>query len=175
MYVTYFHPVILINYPQLHKPAAQVKKDTQWTWEVVTDRLRVVGLNRFPINLDDTTLNFMFKREYLHRLYGGNQQATFSDINAVKAAVHGIKRFACLVLEYNPHAPVVPGNPGLFFSNSVAIGRWDEVERVIVRIRNTTPALWQYMGEYRMYPSESLTPEEYKSQPLMVRTLLLNA
>ncbi|KAI0734961.1 hypothetical protein C8Q72DRAFT_805779 [Fomitopsis betulina] len=76
----------------------------------------------------------------------------------------------CLVLEYNPHAPVIPGNPGLFFSSGYAFGDTSaDTERTIVRVRSTTPALWQYMGEYRMHPSESLTIAEYMAQPLVVR------
>ena len=96
-------------------------------------------------------------------------QVTFPEPNSTKAAIHGIKHFMCLVLQYNPHAPVVPGNPGLFVSSVPTVGRtWDEVERVVVRGRDSTPALWQYMGQYRMYPSESLTTAEYMSQPLVV-------
>ena len=151
----------------------QLKKDTQWTWEVVTDRLRAVGLDPYPINLDQSMMNFTFKREYLHRLYGGNPQETFPVPKPMKVAITGVRSFMCLVLKYNLHAPVVPGNPGLFCGSEATTGwSWDTVERVIVRVRNTTPALWQYMGEYRLYPSESLTPAEYISQPLMVCTLL---
>ena len=94
-------------------------------------------------------VNFTFKREYLHRLYDGNPQETFPVLKPMKAAITGVRSFMCLVLEYNPHAPVVPGNPGLFFGSEAATGwSWDTVERVIMRVRSTTPALWQYMGEY---------------------------
>ena len=152
------------------KPAVKIKEHTQWTWDVVTDRLRVVGLDPYPVDLVEPTRSFTFKREYLHKLYGGNMQATQPEPNQGKAAIHGIKHFLCLLLPYNPHAPVVPGNPGLTMSSHSTMGRsWDDVQRVVVRVRDSAPALWQYMGQYRMYPSESLTPAEYMSQPLMVR------
>lgn len=97
-------------------------------------------------------------------------QATYPEPNSAKAAIHGIKHFLCLVLQYNPHAPVCPGNPGMSMSSESTIGRsWDGVQRVVVRVRDSTPALWQYMGQYRVYSSESLTTTEYMSQPLVVR------
>ncbi|KZT74557.1 hypothetical protein DAEQUDRAFT_807663 [Daedalea quercina L-15889] len=114
----------------------------------------------------------MFNRHYLHNLYGGSFVDTFPRPKPEKLHFHGLDDFLCLVLDYNPHAPVVPGNPGLFNKSMRAsdIGLDSKPSsRVIVRVRSGPPALWQYMGQYRMYASESLTPEEYKSQSLGVR------
>lgn len=49
-----------------------IKKDVRFDYKVVTDRLRAAGLDTvYPVDLDEKTLNFTFKREYLHDLYGG--------------------------------------------------------------------------------------------------------
>ncbi|KAH9913061.1 uncharacterized protein B0H18DRAFT_825355, partial [Fomitopsis serialis] len=152
-------------------PIAKIKKDSQFTWKTVADRMKVVGLDPYRIDLDEPTLRFMFNRYYLHNLYGGSFVDTFPHPAPQKAQVHLLSDFMCLVLELNPHAPVNPGDPGLFFGTRRADGEGDferSIFRVFVRVQDK-PALWGYMGQYRMYVSESLTSDEFALQPLAVR------
>ncbi|KZT74567.1 hypothetical protein DAEQUDRAFT_720749 [Daedalea quercina L-15889] len=156
---------------QLKNPAIKMKKDSLFTWKVVTDRLQLVGLARHPIAVNDATRDFTFNRHYLHNLYGGSFVDTFLHPESLKVQFTGVDDFMCLRLDYNPHAPVNPGDPGLLFTYRSA-DRFAKyaarVNRVFVRTK-ASPALWQYMGQYRLYTSESLTKDEFASQPPVVR------
>ncbi|TFY56077.1 hypothetical protein EVJ58_g7860 [Rhodofomes roseus] len=156
---------------QLTNSAVKIKKDSQFSWRIVTDRIRAVGLERHPIQLNDTTLSFMFNRHYLHDLYGGSFVDTFPRPERRKVHFHKLDDFMCLRLDYNPHAPVNPGDPGLLFTyrsadrlRKYATG----LNRLFVRTQ-ASPALWQYMGQYRLYQSECLTKDEFISQSPVVR------
>ncbi|KAH9912707.1 uncharacterized protein B0H18DRAFT_1126883 [Fomitopsis serialis] len=156
---------------QWKNPIAKIKKDSQFTWRVVADRISVVGLERYPTGLDEETLKFIFNRHYLHHLYGGSFVDTFPRPEQLKVQFHGLADFMCLRLDYNPHAPVNPGDPGLLFTYRSADRLRNcagGVNRVFVRIQ-ASPALWQYMGQYRLYQSEPLTKGEFASQSSMVR------
>jgi len=156
---------------QWKNPIAKIKKDSQFTWRVVADRISVVGLERYPTGLDEETLRFIFNRHYLHHLYGGSFVDTFPRPIRLKVQFHGLDDFMCLRLDYNPHAPVNPGDPGLLFTYRSAdrLGKCAAgLNRVFVRIQ-ASPALWQYMGQYRLYQSEPLTKAEFSSQSSMVR------
>ncbi|KAH9911763.1 uncharacterized protein B0H18DRAFT_943959 [Fomitopsis serialis] len=157
---------------RLRNPIAKIKKDSQFTWKTVADRMKVVGLDPYRIDLDEPTLRFMFNRHYLHHLYGGSFVNSFPHPAPEKTQVHLLDDFMCLLLEFNPHAPVNPGDPGLFFGEKPADnegGFTRRVHRVFVRVRDK-PALWSYMGQYRMYVSESLRTDEFARQPLAVST-----
>ncbi|KAH9843677.1 uncharacterized protein C8Q71DRAFT_852202 [Rhodofomes roseus] len=156
---------------RLKNPTVKIKKDSQFSWKVVTDRMKVVGLGRHPIDLDEVTLNFKFNRHYLHNLYGGSFVATFPRPDPKKRLVHKVDDFMCVVLDLNPHAPINPGDPGLFFSDAPAddLGSFTRTSyRVCVRVQEK-PALWRYMGQYRMIVSESLTTDEFAMQPVAVQ------
>ncbi|KAI0951736.1 hypothetical protein AcV7_007751 [Taiwanofungus camphoratus] len=102
-------------FSRLGNPAAKIKKDSQFDYKFVTDRLRTVGLAGLPIVLDDTTLRFTFSRYYISNLYGGSFVSTFPAISEEKYSTHGINDFMMLPVNNHPHAPLNPGDPGLYF------------------------------------------------------------
>ncbi|THH02224.1 hypothetical protein EW026_g616 [Hermanssonia centrifuga] len=135
---------------------------------------------RYQIPLDEEYTTFMFRREYISHLYGGNTQAMLPDIAPDKIALHGVNDFMMITLDFNPHAPVNPGDPGLFY-RVIKARKWSRCtardllaaeqneeeeekgkehtpERLFVRICNN---LWMYMGMYQLIPIDSLSTEEY--------------
>ncbi|KAF9817669.1 hypothetical protein IEO21_03325 [Rhodonia placenta] len=152
-------------------PHAKIKKDTQFDGAMVTDRLKAIGFERYPIDMEERLQRFLFNRHYIHNLYGGSFVDTFPSPSDEKVAIHGLNDFMFITLDLHPHAPLNPGDPGLFLNMVPADGTWGnarQVVRVFVRLRDTPKALWQYSGNYRMYPSESLTREEFARQPPLV-------
>lgn len=150
----------------LIQPAAKIKKDSQFDYKFVTDRLRTVGLAGLPIVLDDTTLRFTFSRYYISNLYGGSFVSTFPAISEEKYSTHGINDFMMSPVNNHPHAPLNPGDPGLYFSPLSDYWHWPEIQRVFVMIR---PGEWLHVGFYKMYPSEPLTALEWGKQERSVR------
>lgn len=79
--------------------------------------------------------------------------------------VHHMDDFMYLNLNMNPHAPQVPGAPGLFFDADDMVepvdDSWSKIKRVFSRIDS---AQWEYMGQYKMEPVASLTMEEWNEQ-----------
>ena len=160
--------------PTIMQPTVKVKKESQFSWDIVADRMKLVGLARYPIALDKATRDFAFNRHYLHKLYGGSFVDTSPHPEPARVRVHGLDDFMCLRLDYNPHAPVNPGDPGLLFTyrSTDKFAKYAaRVNRLFVRTQ-ASPALWQYMGQYRMYASEPLTSDEFAGQPLLVRLSL---
>ncbi|KAI0915525.1 hypothetical protein AcV5_003722 [Taiwanofungus camphoratus] len=153
-------------FSRLGNPAAKIKKDSQFDYKFVTDRLRTVGLAGLPIVLDDTTLRFTFSRYYISNLYGGSFVSTFPAISEEKYSTHGINDFMMLPVNNHPHAPLNPGDPGLYFSPLSDYWHWPEIQRVFVMIR---PGEWLHVGFYKMYPSEPLTALEWGKQERSVR------
>lgn len=140
-------------------PHAKIKKDTQFDGAMVTDRLKAIGFERYPIDMEERLQQFLFNRHYIHNLYGGSFVDTFPSPSDEKVAIHGLDDFMFITLDLHPHAPLNPGDPGLFLNMVPADGTWGnarQVVRVFVRLRDTPKALWQYSENYRMYPSESL-------------------
>lgn len=132
--------------------------------------MSLVGLARYPIKLDSAIRDFTFNRHYLHKLYGGSFVDTFPHPEPARVRVHGLDDFMCLRLDYNPHAPVNSGDPGLLFTyrSTDNFAKYAaRVNRLFVRTQ-ASPALWQYMGQYRMYTSEPLTKDEFARQPPLV-------
>lgn len=155
-------------------PHAQIKKNLQFDGAVVIDRLKAVGLDPFPIDLDERTLHSGFNRYYIHDLYGGNPSETFPRPAKEKFKFTGINDLMCLSLDWNPHAPLNPGDPGLYFIECAASGAWPEIQRVFVKTCTKPKALWKHMGYYRMTPSESLSCEEFSRQPNIIKQTWAN-
>lgn len=110
----------------------------------------------------------------MHKLYGGSFVDTFPHPEPARMRIHGLDDFMCLRLDYNPHAPMNPGDPGLLFtyrSTNKFAKYAARVNWLFVRTQ-ASPALWHYMGQYRMYASELLTQGEFASQPPLVRNSL---
>ncbi len=70
-----------------------------------------------------------------------------------------------LNLCYNPHAPQVPGAPGLYYGWA---GDPTMTFRLICRTESNE---WTYVGEYKMGPCAPLTVEEWNSQDRVVRSI----
>jgi hypothetical protein len=128
----------------------------------VHHRLRDIGYDPYPIPLAKDIQDVTFTRHFISYHYGGNTQEPFPSIGQFFLDKHGLDDFMYPNLEYNPHAPEVPGAPGLFFE---AIGgpayNWPQEQRVISRIKQGE---WQYQGQYVLAPAKSLTKEEWGSQ-----------
>jgi hypothetical protein len=122
-------------------------------------RLKPVGLEPFPINLPLAELNQMVSRHFMASTYGGSMQATFPSISAAKLAQHGMNDFMYLHLKYHPYAPQRPGGSGLWFDPEWYGAPWDGVYRVFTR--DWDRAMWQYMGQYEVKSTASLTLAEW--------------
>ncbi|THH02225.1 hypothetical protein EW026_g617 [Hermanssonia centrifuga] len=161
----------------LANPIAKFKKDQQFSYEFVGARLTPMKFARYRIPLDDGYTRFLFSRQYIMNLYGGNSRRTFPFIANKKSNIHGVDDFMMLTLDFSPHAPLNPGDPGLYFGMNKATewgqfrpladeserGKERGPERLFVRIRDN---LWTYMGMYEMTPTDSLSPTEYCIQSL---------
>lgn len=65
-------------------------------------------------------------------------------------------------LDYNPHAPDVVGNRGLFFR--VGVGEAEEDHKVYRVITRMAASKWSYMGQYQLKAVESITVKEWHAQ-----------
>ena len=150
----------------LLQPKAKIKRNFAFDYETVCDRLRAIGATeKFPIKLDEATQHHTFHRYYISGLYGGGTVDTFPRVDKEKARVHGIDNFCFPCLDFNPHAPVNPGDPGLFFEAGL-VDRPLPNMRTFVRL---SAGKWLYCGTYQFIPSQSLTPQEFQRQPNKVR------
>ncbi|KAK0483233.1 hypothetical protein IW261DRAFT_1332468, partial [Armillaria novae-zelandiae] len=110
------------------------------------------------------TANVGVSREFISKYYGGNPQSTFPSIGQRFIDLHGDIDYMYLNLDYNPHAPQVPGAPGLFYGWE---GDGTEMFRLIVCVGRRE---WTYMGEYKTGPYAPLTVDEWNSQDRVVKT-----
>ncbi|KAG5351748.1 hypothetical protein C0989_005045 [Termitomyces sp. Mn162] len=155
-----------------HLKNPKVKKDQACvlTAGTVRDRLQQIGLDPFPIALPKSITDATFQRDFLSRHYGGNMRATFPIIRRDMIAATGLDDFMYINLRYNPHAPEMPGAPGLWYT--VGQGRriarahpWTKEQRVMSRL---VTGIWQYQGQYALIPADSLTKEEWGAQDIKV-------
>lgn len=98
----------------------------------------------------------------LHVCYPGerarkNGELRSHNINDIRQALH-------------PNAPSFPGTPGLWMCICSDCADTMEDVRLIVRVQ-TTPALWQYMGQYDLRPSDPLSTQEWAMQSDQVCSL----
>ncbi|KAJ3573127.1 hypothetical protein NP233_g2627 [Leucocoprinus birnbaumii] len=142
----------------------KIKAGLSLKHETLADRITKMNCPMFDIQLDQGIRDIAVPREFLSSIYGGNPQVTFPSIGKQFSARHKYDDFMYPSLDYNPEAAQVPGAPGLFFAvGDDAIGHeWNTVQRVITRIAS---GQWQYMGQYSMTPTESLTLRELAAQP----------
>ena len=86
----------------------------------------------------------------------------------ISTGVSNLQKFDVTYKTLHPDAPSLPGAPGLWMCCSS--GRWsDEDMRVVVRVKTKPLALWQYMGQYDIQPSDPLSLEEWIMQSEQVR------
>ncbi|KAI0717605.1 hypothetical protein C8T65DRAFT_737930 [Cerioporus squamosus] len=149
---------------EMRNPDVKVKKELLLNDEYVLDALTWEGINnRYPIPVPPDIAEYPLPRAYIHNLYGGGHQLTFPESSKEFVEWHGLRDWAFLTLEWNPHAPTRPGVSGLFLSGAgAAIDDIQDILRTFVRVRS---GKWVYMGEYRFRPGKSLTVESWKQQP----------
>ncbi|KAJ3873150.1 hypothetical protein F5051DRAFT_456181 [Lentinula edodes] len=116
-------------------------------------------------------------REFMSNVFGGNTQYTFPAIGKDKFRKHGLNDFMYLSKSYNPVAPTIPGQSGLFFSHDnfwlsninptakeledAEQPGWAKVsQRVLTRLK---PSHWLYVGQYTVTFSRALTPSEWEN------------
>ncbi|KII83365.1 hypothetical protein PLICRDRAFT_702515 [Plicaturopsis crispa FD-325 SS-3] len=126
----------------------------------VYNRLNAIGAEQYPVPLDEVTKAQVFSRYYISGLFGGNPQDTTPPISAKHLAEHGHKDWMYLSLDYNPHAPQVPGAPGLFFTAHGNSPIEDDPAIWILFTRLETSA-WIHCGKYRQWRAPSLSTEEF--------------
>ncbi|KAG6900120.1 hypothetical protein C0993_002655 [Termitomyces sp. T159_Od127] len=153
---------------KMKNPKVKKLKGFGLSLDTVRDRLLAVGLDPYPITLEKEIQDVMVKRRFISSLYGGDTQSTLPHIGKHFLDAHGLDDFMYPNLDLNPHAPEMPGSPGLFFgANGEDATTWNDGHgpevpmRVITRIR---PGIWQYQGQYVLSPAQSLTREEWAVQ-----------
>ncbi|KAJ7083124.1 hypothetical protein B0H15DRAFT_428600 [Mycena belliarum] len=100
----------------LRNPIVKKPKDTPTlSLDSVRERLRSIGYEVYPIDLENTILDVTVRRDFMSKEYGGNPQDTYPKIGSAFVARTGKSRFSYLNLLYNPHCPEIPGAPGLLF------------------------------------------------------------
>ncbi|THU89166.1 hypothetical protein K435DRAFT_560385, partial [Dendrothele bispora CBS 962.96] len=115
----------------------------------------------FPIDLDITTLNTI-TRDFMSDRYGGSAIACRPTISKEKLRRHGYNDFMYLNMRYHPHAPQVPGAPGLYFRPGKGRPRdWTE-NRVYRAFTRLSSGIWLKMGLYVLGFSEPLSIEEWR-------------
>ncbi|TDL23631.1 hypothetical protein BD410DRAFT_786866 [Rickenella mellea] len=145
----------------------QVKKTAiSLSFDSVYERIKTVGHGLFDIKAPDSLVFRRISRRFLSNVYGGNMQAMYSHPDKSFVEKHGIKSFMCLITEYNPHAPIRPGSPGLFFGDDEPLEWPNPSERVFTRVE---PGKWEYQGDYKFVRCKPLTPAEYCSLGHVVR------
>ncbi|KAJ8094597.1 hypothetical protein PM082_010603 [Marasmius tenuissimus] len=148
--------------------------------EDVIDPLKAADLLRdilpFLISIaDDDNLDIYYTvaREFLAKLFGGNQLQTFPEFAREKMdelVNMGFARhqWACMTADYNMYMPSKPGQPGLFFTERLLNAdltpnyQWTYSQgscRVFVRIDGSR---WLYLGHYDMEYSSTLTIDEWR-------------
>lgn len=141
------------------------------------DRLKPIGLEIQDqyFTLDQAAREVVVKRLFISQTYGGNMQETFPKPARRFFDVHGMDDFMFLPTQYQPEAPLLPGAPGLWFCSDPYYDRFDQMQRVFVKVVpvvGSKESVYQFMGMYKVraaVPSH-LTVAEYKAQSTLVRT-----
>ncbi|KAJ7165581.1 hypothetical protein C8R43DRAFT_213788 [Mycena crocata] len=178
---------------QLHNPIVKKPKNMPTlSLDTIRERLQNIGYEPRPIDLDKAILDVTTRRDFMSKEYGGNPQETYPTIAEHFVEKTSLAYFMYLNLLHNPHAPEVPGAPGLLF-DALCKHEWEdrvkaeeekekkekkkgitkvtkkqEVEGEILFSRLAS-ATWQYQGQYALGPAPPLTIAEWKQQPPQVR------
>ncbi|KAJ7667070.1 hypothetical protein B0H17DRAFT_1251998 [Mycena rosella] len=106
---------------QYRNPAVKKPKEIRFNLDTVRERLELIGLDLFPIDLEQEVLDVTMRRDFIAQHYGGNHQARFISGFLVIPANNlvlklGKSHFLYPSLENNPECPERPGAPGLLFN-----------------------------------------------------------
>ncbi|KAK0227035.1 hypothetical protein EDD85DRAFT_890796 [Armillaria nabsnona] len=149
---------------KLVNPKVKKNRNAEFSLDTIRDRLK--GFKLFEVPLDHDVRDVVVTRLFMSNKYGGSPQDTFPRVAQSFLREHHMDDFMYLNLAMNPHAPQVPGAPGLFFDADEPVDEFSKTRRVFSRIRS---AQWEYMGQYKMEPVASLTTEEWNQQRNTVR------
>ncbi|KDR74309.1 hypothetical protein GALMADRAFT_250113 [Galerina marginata CBS 339.88] len=150
---------------KMKNPKAKKMEALDISLDSIRDRLIPIGLDPFPITLDENLQNTTVSRAFMSSRYGGNTQETFPNIGARHLATHGMNDFMYLNSMYQCRAPQFPGYPGLFFNTDTG-GGWSGRHRVFTRLDS---GKWLFMGFYETKAALSLTKEEWAQLPSYTR------
>ncbi|GLB33282.1 hypothetical protein LshimejAT787_0101660 [Lyophyllum shimeji] len=151
---------------KMQNPKIKKKDGLAFSIDTVRERLRPVGFDPYPIELDMDTRHVLVSRKFLSMHYGGSMQDTFPKPGKKFRPVDGVNRqFLCQKPDYHSNAPEMPGSPGLYYDACAGGPAWpmEGNYTVFTRITNN-PALWQYQGEYQLTPAPSFTKQEWASE-----------
>ncbi|CAA7260885.1 unnamed protein product [Cyclocybe aegerita] len=148
------------------KKEVKVKKlEMQLSLDIQTERLKRINADEpYPVELDKVLTEFTVSRGFMSKFYGGGNMETFPKVAAHRYEQHGFE-FCYLHRDYQPNAPPLPGYHGLFL-DSHGGEDIDGVQNVFTRMGS---GKWQYMGQYEMKSTKSLTRREWARQKETVR------
>ncbi|KAF8919234.1 hypothetical protein CPB85DRAFT_1249075 [Mucidula mucida] len=109
--------------------------------QTILARLAPIGLDLFPVPVDPALASATATRTFFSAYFGGGVQKTFTRTGVTHKNPKK-RNFACLKLDWNPHAPQ------------------DITETVLTCLES---GKWLYVGEYRMGRSPRLTVDEWLS------------
>ncbi|KAJ7671735.1 hypothetical protein B0H17DRAFT_1141506 [Mycena rosella] len=117
---------------KLANPIVKIKKELEMCVESVVYRLNAIGLEPFLISLPDSIRRKTTTREWVSKQYGGSSQGSCPPIAREQFKHDMILRF--FGLDYNPHLPKNPGDPGLVFFGVGKAYKWaDAAEDVFFK------------------------------------------
>ncbi|KAF5371998.1 hypothetical protein D9615_008133 [Tricholomella constricta] len=157
----------------LKNPKVKKIQGTALNADTVRARLSSIGFDLVPIPLERAITDATFSRRFLSDHYGGNLRSTFPTISSKYFETHGLDDFMYMNLKHSPHAPQVPGAPGLWYT----VGQYPYLIRADPRPKRMrvfamlVSGIWQYQGQYALTPADSLTRQEWAAQdPKLRRT-----
>lgn len=108
-------------------------------------------------------------RRLLSQNFGGGLQETFTQPAPHFVAAHGItSKWVYPKLTVNPHAPTIPGHPGLFFSLN------EMVQQRYYTVSGLGTNQWLFLGIYSLFESGPLSVAEWGNIPYPVRSALFS-
>ncbi|KIP07555.1 hypothetical protein PHLGIDRAFT_414708 [Phlebiopsis gigantea 11061_1 CR5-6] len=110
---------------------------------ILYNRLKTIGFELYPVE-DSVNKHFLFSRYFFSQRFGGSFVKTFPKPSAKMLERHGIDDLGFFSLLYNPHAPQVPGAPGLIYSCQDTVGELQS-RRMFVRLDDEQ---WLYVGRH---------------------------
>ncbi|SJL01152.1 uncharacterized protein ARMOST_04470 [Armillaria ostoyae] len=125
---------------KLVNPKVKKNRNAEFSLDTIQDRLK--GFKLFEVPLDHDVRDVAVTRLFMSNKYGGSPQDTFPRVAQSFLREHHMDDFMYLNLAMNPHAPQVPGAPGLFFDADEPVDEFSKTRRVFSRIRSTQ---WEYM------------------------------
>ncbi|THU94632.1 hypothetical protein K435DRAFT_966781 [Dendrothele bispora CBS 962.96] len=148
---------------RLRNPNVKLKKngtDLCLSPEVLYSRLKDIDF--YPNFRDPSILCSTVSRRFMSHRYGGSKATCFPNIRQKRVKEHGYNDFMFLNPNLNPHAPQIPGAPGLYLEVRPSkadynVNNFPNLKRVYVRLR---VGAWLKVGIYKLTRSEPLSKEE---------------